>query len=308
MKYFIRILVLSSIIFLIKQNQATAEMLVPPKLSQVITQNENYQKTVKKTIRKQKIVTSPVLWAIEILSYHTIDTGKAITLSKYDNIDLWVQEIDLSKWWKIEAELKLWWYDEISGEPLFEKQKISDVRSSLNQTPFSIFNWQFFDPKRSLTPLSFGIKINGVVRTAWADNRDESKNILIINNTIAKIVPYSWENLRDAPWNIAIVNLSLTQWHYKNENIGRTYICLKNPNTQNESSTVLVFTATAMTEAKLETEILRWWCTRESSTKLDSSWSTRLWNQNVNMYGYSHNGNPDYRKIPNSLIVYDSSI
>lgn len=308
MKYPIRILALSIIVFLIKQNQATAEMLVPPKLTQVITQNENYQKTVKKTLRKQKIITAPVLWTTEILSYHTIDTGKAVTLSKYDTIDLWVQEIDLSKWWKIEAELKLWWYDEISGEPLFEKQKISEVRSTLSQTPFSIFNGQFFDPKRSLTPLSFGIKINGVVRTAWADNRDESKNILVIDTSIAKIVPYSWENLRDAPWNIAMVNLSLNQWHYKDENIGRTYICLKNPNTQNESSIVLVFTATAMTESVLETEIIRWGCTRDSSTKLDSSGSTRLWSQKVDIYGYSHNGNPDYRKIPNSLIVYDSLI
>lgn len=61
MKYCIRILALSIIVFLIKQNQATAEMLVPPKLTQVITQNENYQKTVKKTLRKQKIITAPVL-------------------------------------------------------------------------------------------------------------------------------------------------------------------------------------------------------------------------------------------------------
>lgn len=285
-----------------------AEILTLPRLSDVIIENENYQKTIRKTTRRNKPISSLALWNTEILSYHTLDSGRAITLSKYDTIDLWVQEIDLSKWWRIESDLILGWYDELSGEPLFEKRKISEVRSSLANSPYSIFNGQFFDPKRSITPLSFGIKVDGIVRTAGADNRDESKNILVLEKNIAKIIPYSWENLRDAPGYFAMVNLTLGTWHYRDESIGRTYICLKNPNIENESKVLLVFTASSMTEPALESEIRRWWCTRDSTTKLDSSWSTRLYFQGSTIYGYSHKGNPDYRSIPHSLVVYDGSI
>jgi hypothetical protein len=285
-----------------------AEILTLPKLSDVIVTNESYQKTIRKSIRRTKTISLPVLWITETLSYHTLNSGRAVTLSKYDTIDLWVQEIDLSKWWRISSELRLGWYDEITGEPLFEKRKISEVRNSLTNNPYSIFNGQFFDPKRINTPLSFGIKVDGVVRTSGADNRSESKNILVIEKNIAKIIPYSWENLRDAPGYFAMVNLALGEWHYKNEPIGRTYVCLRNPSSQNESSILLVFTASAMTEPELEREILRWWCTRDSTSKLDSSGSTQLWFEGSTIYGYSHKWNPDYRNIPHSLIVYDVTI
>jgi hypothetical protein len=72
-------------------------LLAPPKLGEVMQENEKIQRIQRIQIRKNKSVLSPVLSSVEIFSYHTIETGKAITLSKYDNIDLWVQEIDLSK-------------------------------------------------------------------------------------------------------------------------------------------------------------------------------------------------------------------
>jgi hypothetical protein len=96
------------------------------------------------------------------------------------------------------------------------------------------------------------------VRTAGADNRDESKNILIVSSGSARIVPYSWENLRDAPGYFAMVSFAIDQPHHRDEAIGRTYICLKNPNAQNESSTLLIFTALAMSETNIEKEFPRW--------------------------------------------------
>ena len=96
------------------------------------------------------------------------------------------------------------------------------------------------------------------MRTAGADNRDESKNILILSQTGAQIVPYSWSNLRDAPGYLALVNLSLDTPQQPREAIGRTYICLKTPNSENISSTILIFTALAMSEITLEKELPRW--------------------------------------------------
>jgi hypothetical protein len=94
--------------------------------------------------------------------------------------------------------------------------------------------------------------MNGIVRTAGADNRNEPKNILIVEDEIARIVPYSWEALRDAPGYFAMVNLTLDKSHYRDELIGRTYICLKTPTTDNTSNTLLIFTALSMSETTLE--------------------------------------------------------
>jgi hypothetical protein len=49
-----------------------------------------------------------------------------------------------------------------------------------------------------------------------------------------------------------MVSFAINQSHHRDEAIGRTYICLKNPNAQNESSTLLIFTALAMSEITLE--------------------------------------------------------
>lgn len=292
-------------IFLIFPFSLSAEGLAPPKLGQVMKENEKIQRIQRVQTRFKKATLSIPEIPVDILSYQTILAGKSITLTKYNNIDLWVQEIDLKKWWRLSSILTLGGYDETNGEPLFEKKKLSEVENTLSIKPFSIINGQFFDPKRSLTPLSFGIKEDGIVRTAGADNRNEPKNILILEKEKAKIVPYSWENLRDAPGYMAMVNLSLDIPHYKNESIGRTYICLKNPDANNESSSVLIFTAISMTEPAIENEILRWGCTHNSASKLDSSGSARLLVHGEQIYGYSHNGTPDYRRIPHSIAVYD---
>ena len=148
--------------------------------------------------------------------------------------------------------------------------------------------------------------MNDVVRTAWADNRNESKNILIFSKTWAQIIPYSWENLNNANGYFAMVNLTLSHSNLPDEYIGRTYICLKNPNSSNSSTEVLVFTAKSATEALVEKELIRWWCTRESTSKLDSSWSSQLWlNNNEFVYGNSRKWSPDQRGIPHIIAIYE---
>ena len=279
--------------------------LFPPWLGEVMKVNEKRQKLL---LRKSGKIL-PLPGPIEvILSFHTLKKSKAITITRYDYIELWVQEIDLTKWGYIKSILTLGWYDELNGEPLFQRKKFSEVKSWLDDNPVSIINGQFFDPKRSITPLSFGVKVDWVVRTAGADNRNESKNLLILEKNIAKIVPYSWENLRDAPWYFALVNLTLEKSHYPNEMIGRTYICLKNPDINNQSSQLLIFTATAITESLIESEMIRWGCTKPTSAKLDSSWSTRLWIGEDFIFWKSHKGYPDYRSIPHSIAIYDGQI
>lgn len=100
--------------------------------------------------------------------------------------------------------------------------------------------------------------MNGEIRTVGADNGTRIKNILIINRHGAEIKPYkSWEDLRDADADFAMVNFSLVQPHYRNANIGRTYMCIKNPNETNQGNTLLVFTAESMNERNMENELIR---------------------------------------------------
>lgn len=93
---------------------------------------------------------------------------------------------------------------------------------------------------------------------------------------------------------------------YSHENIGRSYICLKNPDASNSSHILLTFTATDMTEAEIEREILRQGCTAKSTSQLDSSGSTRLWFNGNYVFGANHKGEPDKRTIPHSVVFYDA--
>ncbi len=144
-----------------------------------------------------------------------------------------------------------------------------------------------------------------MIRSAGADNRSSAKNILRINGQTAEIVPYSWKNLRDSG-DFAMVNLTMANKSYSQENIGRAYMCLKNPNNQNQSSTLLVFTATDMTEIEIEREILRQGCTAKSTSQLDSSGSTRLWFDGNYIFGANHKGELDKRTIPHSIVFFDA--
>ncbi len=178
------------------------------------------------------------------------------------------------------------------------------MKNTLGTVPFSMTNGQFYDPRREPTELSFGLKSDGIIRSAGADNGKIAKNILIIGEKDAQVVPYSWENLRDTYGANAIVTLSMDAPNYSNVNIGRTYICLKDPDAENKSSTLLVFTAEAMNERNMESIMTRAGCTRKSIAKFDASGSAQLWYNNEKIYGVSHKGDPDKRKIPNALAFF----
>lgn len=305
MYYLIRILLLiyciTGIVNLTFAN--SWEMLLPPSLWVVMKENEKKMRLLEIKKKTKKVVRS---WS-DALTYKTTYVWKAITLTSYDNVSLWVQEVRLHEWAHIESLLTLGGYDAISGEPLFEKKKTSEIISWLSKKPFSLINGQFFDPRRQMSPLSFWVKVDGVVRTAGADNRDEPKNILVLENSVASIIPYSWEALRDAPWYFAMVSFTLDKSHHRDESIWRTYICLKTPTATNTSNTILIFTALAMSETTLEWELPRWGCTRSGTTKLDASGSTRLWVADEYIYGKSHKWDPDYRRIPHYIAVWDKN-
>ena len=299
---FLLILVIFFSLFATSVSASELTPLAPPSLTNVMKDNE---KKAKLLARKKKNTTTVTGSIMIDLTYKTIYTGKAVSLSRYDNVDLWVQEVRLGEWARMESLLALGGYEESSGEPLFQKKKLSEVVSWFSKSPFSVINGQFFDPRREITPLSFGVKMDGIVRTAGADNRNESKNILVVEDNQARIIPYSWEALRDAPGYLAMVNLTLDKSHHRDESIGRTYICLKTPSPDNTSNTLLIFTALAMSETTLERELPRWGCTRSGTTKLDASGSTRLWTQGEYIFGKSHKWDPDYRKIPQYIAVWD---
>lgn len=277
-----------------------------PSLQSVMKKNE---KIVKENLQRENIKKKAPRTlsgtTIKSLTYQTLIAGNAVRLSRYNEVELWVQEIDLSKGARLESLLTQSGYDSSTGEPLFEKKRISDVLSWLNSKPFSLINWQFFDPRREYTPLSFGVKEWSIVRTAWADIRNQEKNILIIGSTGARLDPYSWDNLSNADGYFAMVNFTIDERHHSASAIGRTYICLQNMNTDNESSTLLIFTALTMSETDIEKEFPRWWCTRNGVAKLDASGSTRLWTGGEYIFGKSHKWDPDYRRIPHYLAVWD---
>ncbi len=65
----------------------------------VMKKNEDIQKSIiiqqKNIYRRKKPITPLLSLSGEILAYHTIKTGSSVILSRYDTVDLWVQDIQL---------------------------------------------------------------------------------------------------------------------------------------------------------------------------------------------------------------------
>lgn len=258
-----------------------------------------------KTQSKKKVFREKTFNILD--NYVTVSTGSAITLYKHNNSEVYIEKVDLSKWAYFGSLWQASEWDNTTGEPLFPKMTLSDALGSLSDSPFSLINGQFFDPKRNPTPLSFWLKIDDEIKTAGADNRNEKKNILTFSGNTAQIIPYSWENLRDAKGYLSFVNFSTEQKHYPNEEIGRTYICLAHPDANNSSSEIIILVAKSINEAFAERELIRFGCTMKSISKLDSSGSSRLWYSAGTLYGNSHHGDPDGRKIPNMIGIWDGN-
>lgn len=239
-------------------------------------------------------------------SYTVVSTGSAITLYKHHTSQLYIEKIDLAKWASLRSLADATEWDSVTGEPLFPKMNISETLEKISDSPFTLINGQFFDPTRNPTPLSFGLKVDGEIKTAGADNGDTQKNILSIWDSSAQILPYSWENLRDATGNLVLVSFSTRQKHHRDEEIGRTYICLAHPDTHNSSSELIILVAQSMSEVFAEKELIRWGCTATSTAKLDSSGSSRIWYSGTTVYGNSHHGDPDGRRIPHMIAIYDA--
>lgn len=312
-------LILVSLLTLSTLEYASAEMLAPPSLGSLLTptltpppltevievNTEQNRKVRLQELREQRM--SPAFR--KKITYELVASGSAITLEKAREEQLYKETIHLDAGANIGNILAGSGFDpiEAGGEPLFSKLTLTEMRDSLREEPFSIINGQFFDPYIVSTRLSFGLKADGILRTTGADNGSSEKNILIVSSGSAQIVPYTgWEQLRDAEGDTAIVGLSLRSAYYRHENIGRTYLCVQDPDEAGRSSTLLIFIAESMSEYNVENEMFRNGCTRESSIKMDASGSTRLWYAGNYVFGVSRSGKPDKRRVPHGIVISDT--
>lgn len=69
-----------------------ASALTPPALTEVMQKNETFVAT---TFPQNRV--RPIQWVRQLPTYSPIISGKAVTLYRYDNLQLWVQELDLQK-------------------------------------------------------------------------------------------------------------------------------------------------------------------------------------------------------------------
>ncbi len=240
-------------------------------------------------------------------AYAKIASSRSMEFYESRLKDIYLTKIDLRKWLRIASLWSPLEWDIDTGEPLYPKKTLRELKMEASLPIILAINGQFFDPKRNPTPLSFGLKEWWEVRTAWADNRNESKKVITFGSWYAQILPYSWENLVEARGDFAFISLSLDTPNFPLEDIGRTYICLKNPNDQNISNQILVFFTRSLSEYSAERILLSEWCTRNSSIKLDSSGSSQMIFDHIIISGNSHKGYPDDRKIPHAIGFSEST-
>lgn len=251
-------------------------------------------------IQKEKIQNTPAP------TYEMIYRWSAIEAYQDRENGIFVQKISIASGARIEPFFEFHSYDTMTGEPLYRKFSPRDILSSLEHPPTSFINGQFFDPKRKNTPLSFAFKYKNTLLTAWADNRDEEKNIFSYQKWRgATILPYSWETLRDIESDFAIVNLSMTEPHEEDAYIGRTYMCLPSVWADGYSQVVFTLNFLHATEAYARDILHSWWCQDMYTSKLDSSGSSVFGIRQDLWYGYARRWSPDHRKLPQIIGFYE---
>lgn len=316
-KNFSRIFLIITFLFIFSRETFAASPMLTPSLADAMKQNEqlvreNFVENKNTTTTTTTTTVTPVVKPqftpalADNYIYETVYSGAAISVKKAIGSEFYIQDVDFSKGASVSSALEVASYDPKTGEPEFVKQNMKNALNSFLRTPTTMINGQFFSMTTQPSQLSFNLKSDGIIRTAGADDRGESKNILRIADDYAEIVPYSWKNLEATTGSFAMGNFTTKTPKYKNESIGRTYICTPNVDKNNHSSRILVFTAQAITEGLLENEIYKHGCTPKTTSKLDSSGSTRLYYNGKTMYGNSHNGTPDYRLIPHYIAFFDS--
>lgn len=294
MKNFLKIFAIFSVITF-SVSSTSAQSLMAPSLLDTMKRNEaivqeNFEEKKKTENLDKNITISPQFTPAlaENYIYDEIYSGSAITIKKARNSEFYIQEINFASGARLSSALEVASYNSETGEPQFVKKNVSDALESFLRMPTSMINGQFFSTTRQPSELSFSLKSDGIIRTAGADDRGESKNILHITNSYAEILPYSWKNLENATGNFAIGSLTTKASKYKNENIGRTYVCTPNVNSRGQSDKILVFTAKSISEGLIENEIYKNGCTPKTTAKLDSSGSTRMYFNGKTMYGDNH--------------------
>jgi hypothetical protein len=255
--------------------------------------------------KERKIETSES--AIQKPTYTQIYTGSSLEIYEDTVNHVSIQKIYLSSGARLETFSDFDSYDSLTGEPLYTKFSPLEKWKGLRDPPFTIINGQFFDPRRIHTPFSFWFSKNWVVLTAWADNRNEEKNIFSYSSgSGASILPYTWENFRNEKSDFSLVNLSMDEPHHPDELIGRTYLCTLDPDTEWYSRTLIILSFQSATETSAAEIIRSWWCRDEYVSKLDASGSAIFGYSGTISYGYSRKWTPDKRKIPQIIGVYEN--
>jgi hypothetical protein len=239
------------------------------------------------------------------IEWQMIKKGKAIEVFQNSTGMVFVQKINLNSGATVGSIFEFHSYDATSGEPLYERFAPREVLKNFAHIPFSYINGQFFDPQRTYTPFSFGFKLKNTILTAWADNRDEKKTIFSYSRTGARMIPYTWLAFQWENADFALVNLTLDNSNEDDKYMGRTYICVIQPDAYGYSKHIMTFSFLRATELYAQDTMYSWGCDKRNISKLDSSGSSVFGLGNSHYAGYSHKWKPDYRKLPQIITFYD---
>ena len=128
-------------------------------------------------VKERRVKQTKKIQNTPALEWQMIKKWKSIEVFHNGTGMVFVQKINLQSWATLSSIFRFHSYDTNSGEPLYERFSPQIEIKNFESPPFTYINGQFFDPKRSSTPFSFGFKLKNTILTAWADNRDEKKMI-----------------------------------------------------------------------------------------------------------------------------------
>ncbi len=215
--------------------------------------------------------------------YNLISKIRGVNFYQNNSWDLSIIDIDLNI-----AGIDFWGVDKLSKQDLYNFKRHFASNFNYNYKKYSAYffiNWQFFDPNKNPTFLSFPLKSNWKIISDYMDNNISKRTFIIDNSKNAMILEwYKKDFLENKNYKELIVWFNPGVNANINSKIWRTYIWLLS------SKKVVFFIAKNKTQDEMMKIILDYWIKKENIIMMDwwpssqfayfeNDWPWSMWKQ-----------------------------
>lgn len=256
--------------------------------------------------------------------YEKIQSGNSVDLYRSVDDDVYVQVVNLQSGGII--SLDGFSPDDLNKYPSKSSKNKSYLRRSIvdlysyysyGTTLFSVINGQFFDNGSDYTKLAFPVKSGEIVKSTEKWENLKFKTFVIDKKDNARILDgYKSDYLNNKTYKEVFVALNPKENKNPSFSIGRNFLGIYSTSCTTQSNCskfdyVLFFIAKNESQGAMIDIAIDWGIdANKNLAMLDGSGSSQIVSGKYSLYGsrlpWILGYDPDYRKIPHSILIYDS--